>query len=53
LINVKVTQATDYDLLGLVLESPEGEVEMAVPAPILSRPLLVKASDGRRILRTL
>lgn len=56
-VDVRVTQATDYDLLGAVLETEDanGELEGSANAPVapFSRPLMVKASDGRRVLRTL
>jgi ribosomal protein S12 methylthiotransferase len=53
-VDVQISQATDYDLLGNVLESDEIAGGLAFDAPPqLSRPLLVKASDGRRVLRTL
>jgi len=56
MVKVRVSQATDYDLLGTVLESDEGASLFPgfgeAPA-LISRPLIVKASDGRRVLRTL
>jgi ribosomal protein S12 methylthiotransferase len=47
---VRVTQATDYDLLGELIDTAEPRIE-----PRLARaPLVVRASDGRRVaLRTL
>jgi ribosomal protein S12 methylthiotransferase len=54
LVEVEVSQATDYDLLGTVIETDAVALPPLVPSPLgLSRPLVVKASDGRRVLRTL
>jgi ribosomal protein S12 methylthiotransferase len=51
LVEVKVSQSTDYDLLGDIDESVEpifGQKRAAIPVS-----LVAKASDGRRVLRTI
>jgi ribosomal protein S12 methylthiotransferase len=48
---VRVTQASDYDLLGEVVDEPPDE--RAGRAPNASGALVYRASDGRRALRTL
>lgn len=53
IVKARIDKATDYDLLGVLDE--EGDVIMGAAAePSLRAPaLVIKASDGRRVLRTL
>ncbi|MBX3129555.1 MAG: 30S ribosomal protein S12 methylthiotransferase RimO [Polyangiaceae bacterium] len=44
---VEVTRATDYDLLGEVVDEHDDDVALPLPPPLVVRP-----SDGRRVLRT-
>lgn len=53
IVEVTVSQATDYDLLGELEEDAVPIVGRSAPSPSVARPLIVRASDGRAILRTL
>lgn len=52
LVDVTVTQATDYDLLGEVDEAFDAAGGHRPAAPTSSSPLVHHGSDGRRVLRT-
>ncbi len=60
IVEVEITQATDYDLLGAINESVPAisgrsspTVSASARANVATSPLVSRAVDGRRVLRTL
>lgn len=53
IVRARIDKATDYDLLGVIDEDIAPIVGAAVKTTLRAPSLVVKASDGRRVLRTL